>query len=120
MNGFSPFLWLLLGATIQLFGFGRWMTPVAAWLVPVAMLHFAHAMEPLAGMLWIWLALTAALVVSLRGVVPIPGLAYVMVPLVWGLTASLSYLVDGLVAPLVPGFAATLVFPVAWTPSRTL
>jgi hypothetical protein len=60
MNIPAPFLWLFLGAVLQLFGFGRWMTPLAAWLAPVLLLHFAHTMPPVAGMLWIWLALAIA------------------------------------------------------------
>jgi apolipoprotein N-acyltransferase len=115
MNILVPFLWLLLGAVIHLFGFGRWMTPVAAWLMPVFVLHFAHTMPPIAGMLWIWLALALAWAFSLRGVVPIPGAVYLALPVLWGLFAALPFLVDRLVAPLVPGFWATLVFPVAWT-----
>ncbi len=115
MNISSPFLWLLLGGGLQVFGFGRWMTPLAAWLVPVFVLHFAHGMPPVAGMLWIWLAMAIALGISMRGVVPIPGLAYLVLPVVAGFSMSLPFLVDRLVAPLVPGFWATLVFPAAWT-----
>jgi len=115
MNIFAPFLWLFLGTVIQLFGFGRWMTPVASWLAPVFILHFAHEMSPLSGMLWIWLAMAVALAVSLRGAVPIPGLAYLAVPVGFGLFAALPFLIDRLAAPFVPGFWAVLVFPAAWT-----
>ena len=114
MNILGPFFWLFLGAAIHLFGFGRWMTLFAAWLMPVLVLHFAHAMPALAGMLWIWLALALAMAVSLRGVVPIPGVAYLALPVFFGLFAALPFLVDRLAAPLVPGFWATLVFPAAW------
>lgn len=115
MNIPPPLFWLLLGAIIQLFGFGRWMTPFTAWLVPVFVLHFAHGAPSIAGMLWIWLALALAMAISLRGVVPLPGAAYLALPVLWGLLAALPFLVDRLVAPLVPGFWATLVFPAAWT-----
>lgn len=115
MNILAPFLWLSLGTVIHLFGFGRWMTPMAAWLMPVFMLHFAHSLPPIAGMLWIWLALTLALAIRVRGVVPIPGVAYLTLPISWGLLAALPFLVDRLVAPLVPGVWATLVFPAAWS-----
>lgn len=111
----AAFLWLLLGGGLQLFGFGRWMTPLAAWLAPVFLLHFAHVMPPLAGTLWIWLALAVAMGISLRGIVPIPGLAYLALPVMWGFFGALPFLVDRLVAPLLPGFWATLLFPAAWT-----
>jgi len=109
------FLWLLLGAGLQVLSFGRWMTPLAAWLAPVFILHFAHGMAPVAGMLWTWLALAIALGISLRGIVPIPGLAYLALPIVWGFLGALPFLVDRLVAPLIPGFWATLAFPAACT-----
>lgn len=115
MELYIAFLWLLLGAGIQLLGFGRWMTPLAAWLAPIFLLHFMHSMPPVVGMLWVWLALTIAMGISLRGIVPVPGLAYLALPAVWGLFGSLPFLIDKLVAPLLPGFWATLIFPVAWT-----
>ena len=107
--------WLILGAAIQLLGFGRWMTPLAAWLAPVFLLHFVHSQPTLAGVLWLWLALAIAMGVSLRGIVPIPGLAYLALPVLWGLLGSLPFMVDRLVVALVPGLWATFVFPVAWT-----
>lgn len=109
------FSWLILAAALQLLGFGRWMTPVAPWFVPVFFLHFTHNMPLLAGMLWVWLALAVALGISLRGIVPIPGLAYLILPVMLGLFGSLPYLADKMLAPLVPGFWVTLVFPMAWT-----
>lgn len=111
----APFAWLIAGAVMQVFGFGRWLTPLATWLMPVFVLHFARVMPPVAGMLWIWLALTVAMGISLRGVVPIPGAAYLVLPATMGFLGSLPFLIDRLVAPLVPGFWETLVFPAAWT-----
>ena len=107
--------WLIPGALFQLFGFGRWMTSVAPWLAPVCFLHFAHHMPPLAGMLWIWLAAALVLAICLRGIVPIPGIAYLILPVVWGLFSSLPFAADRLIAPHIPGFWSTLIFPVAWT-----
>ncbi len=115
MGTLAVFGWLLLGAGLQLLSFGRWMTPLAAWLVPVFLLHFTHNLPPLTGALWVWSALAIAFGISLRGIVPIPGLGYLLLPVVWGLFGALPFLIDKLVAPLVPGFAATLVLPVAWT-----
>jgi len=111
----TAFYWLALGAGLQLFGFGRWMTPVAPWLVPVFLLHFSHNMPILSGMLWIWLALTIVFGISLRGIVPIPGFAYLVLPVSWGWTAALPFALAKLVGPLLPSFSATLAFPLAWT-----
>lgn len=109
------FYWLLLGAGLQLFGFGRWMNPLTPWLVPVFLLFFTHSMPLISGMLWVWLALFFALGISLRGIVPIPGVAYLILPAVLGLLGVLPYAIDKLVAPLLPGFWLTLVFPVTLT-----
>jgi len=111
----TVFYWLALGAGLQLFGFGRWMTPVAPWLVPVFLLHFSHNMPMFSGMLCIWLALTIVFGISLRGVVPIPGLAYLLIPITWGLFAAIPFALDKLLGPLLPGFWTTLAFPLAWT-----
>ncbi|MEJ2107742.1 MAG: nitrilase-related carbon-nitrogen hydrolase [Acidiferrobacteraceae bacterium] len=115
MDILAKALWLLLGSAIQLLGFGRWMTPLAAWLAPVFLLHFAHGLTPAIAMLWIWLSLGVAMGISLRGIVPIPGIAYLVLPITTGLLGALPFLFNGLVAPHVPGFWATLVFPVALT-----
>lgn len=115
MDILAKALWLLLGSAIQLLGFGRWMTPLAAWLAPVFLLHFAHGLTPAIAMLWIWLSLAVAMGVSLRGIVPIPGIAYLVLPITTGLLGALPFLFNGLVAPQVPDFWATLVFPVALT-----
>jgi len=115
MDMFAKFAWLILGTALQLLGFGRWMTPLAAWLAPLFLLHFAHQVSPVTAMLWTWLGIAVAMGISLRGLVPIPGLAYLVLPVTFGLLGALPYLVDGLVAPLIPGFWSTLVFPVAMT-----
>ncbi|WP_455220905.1 apolipoprotein N-acyltransferase [Kaarinaea lacus] len=111
----TTFVWLILGASIQLFGFGRWMTSLAAWLAPIFILHYFHLVPPITGLLWVWFALTIALGISLRGIVPIPGMAYLILPIVWGLIGSLPYVIDKLVSPSMHGVWVTLVFPLAWT-----
>jgi apolipoprotein N-acyltransferase len=107
-------IWLALGGLLQLFGFGRRMVPAAAWLVPVALLHFARGVDPLAGALGIWLVLWIAIAVANYGVIRVPGAAYVGVTALIAALGMLAYLADRLVAPLLPGFTSTLVFPLAW------
>jgi len=114
MEAATVYYWLALGAGLQLFGFGRWMTPVTPWLVPVFLLHFTHQVPALAGFLWIWFALAIAIAISMRGIVPIPGLAYLGLPVIWGLMNALPYAADKMLVPGIHGFGATLVFPLAW------
>ena len=43
--------WLLLGGALQIFGFGKWIVPLAAWLAPVFLLRFTRSASPLMGLL---------------------------------------------------------------------
>jgi apolipoprotein N-acyltransferase len=107
-------IWVALGGLLQLFGFGKWMIPAAAWLVPVFLLHFARGVDPLAGALGIWLVLWIAIAVANQDVMRVPRVGYYGVTALIALLAMLAYLTDRLVAPHLPGFTSTLVFPLAW------
>ena len=107
-------VWLTLGGLLQLFGFGKRMIPATAWLVPVFLLHFMRTVDPLAGALGIWLVLWIALAVANRDVLRVPGVAYLGVTALIAAALMLPYLADRLLAPQLPGFASTLVFPLAW------
>jgi apolipoprotein N-acyltransferase len=107
-------IWLALGGLLQLFGFGKWMIPAAAWLVPVFLLHFARGVDPLAGALGIWLVLWIAIAVANQDVIRVPRVGYFGVTALIAALAMLAYLADRLGAPRLPGFTSTLVFPLAW------
>jgi hypothetical protein len=107
-------IWLALGGLLQLFGFGKWMIPAAAWLVPVFLLHFARGVDPLAGALGIWLVLWIAIAVANQDVIRVPRVGYFGVTALIAALAMLAYLADRLIAPHLPGFTSTLVFPLAW------
>lgn len=57
----------------------------------------------------------AALLIANRDVVPFPAVPYVVIMGVAALTVMLVYLADHAIARRMHGFAATLVFPAAWT-----
>jgi apolipoprotein N-acyltransferase len=107
-------VWLGLGGLFQLFGFGKWMIPAAAWLVPMFLLHFTRRVDPLAGALGIWLTLWIAISAANYDVIRVPGVAYFGVTALVAASQMLPYLADRLMAPRLPGFASTLVFPLAW------
>jgi apolipoprotein N-acyltransferase len=52
-------------------------------------------------------------------VLPLPGLAYVGAFIGISLVSALAFLADRLLAPDLPGFASTLVFPLAWVGLET-
>jgi apolipoprotein N-acyltransferase len=110
----QSFVWLALGGLLQLFGFGKRMIPAAAWLVPVFLLHFARGVDPFVGALGVWLVLWIAIAVANQDVIRVPRVAYYGVTTLIAALAMLAYLADRLLAPHLPGFTSTLVFPLAW------
>ena len=108
------FGWLFIGGFFRLFDFGKKIVPLAAWLSPVFFLHFAHGIDPLAGISLIWLAILTAAFWAYRDVIPVPGIAYPLIVALLSLTWILPYLADRLLYARIPGFLSTLIFPSAW------
>jgi len=114
MTGIYSFVWLAVGGILRFFDFGRWTIPLAAWLSPVFLIRFVHLNDPTLAAATIWLVLALAGFVALRGVIPLPGVAYpIFVALLAGVW-TLPYLADRLLFDRLPGLASTLVFPLAW------
>ena len=114
MTGIGSLLWLAMGGILRLFDFGRWTIPLAAWLAPVFLIHFARLNDPFLGAVVIWLVMMLAGYFALRGVIPLPGVAYpIFIALLAGLWA-LPFLADRLLFDRLPGLSSTLVFPLAW------
>ncbi len=112
---FTSLVWLALGGLLQVFGFGLWTIPAAAWVVQLFMLRFSRRVKPLAGALSIWLAFFIANSIANTGSTHVMPLALYLA--VMGLVSGLfvlPYLADRLIARRLPGFVSTLVFPVAW------
>jgi hypothetical protein len=78
MTAVGNYAWLLLGGLAQVFGFGKWATPLAGWLAPVFLPHFGRSTVPMVGVLGIWLALFLAMSLSNRGVMPVLGPWYLV------------------------------------------
>ena len=114
MTGIYSFIWLVIGGILRLFDSGKWTIPLAAWIAPVFLIHFARLNDPLPGVLLIWLVMALATYFAYRDLVPLPGSAYpifvVMISALW----TLPYLADRLLYARLPGFASTLAFPLAW------
>lgn len=107
-------VWLALGGLLRLFGFGKWMIPAADWLVPLFLLRFSRRERPLPGALGIWLVLWIAVSIANRDILPLPGAAYFGITSLIAASFTLPYVADRLITPRLPGFVATLVFPLAW------
>ena len=46
---FTSLVWLALGGLLQVFGFGLYTIPLAAWFVHLFMLRYSRKVKPLAG-----------------------------------------------------------------------
>lgn len=106
-------LWLGLSGVLGLFTFGAWLVPGLAWVAPIFTLRFLRTQPVLRGFAAALPVAAATLAVILRGAVPIPGVGYPIFIAVTAVVGLLPYLLDRLLAPRLPGLAATLVFPLA-------
>ena len=116
----DPTLWLVIGGLLSIFTSGRWMIAAAGWLAPLFLLHYAHAVPIWPALLWLWLAAALALGIANWRVIPVPVFIYPLVVLFLSASLVLPYLTDRLLAPSLPGFLSTLVFPLAWTATEFL
>jgi len=106
--------WLVVAAVLLPFAYGRWNVALAAWLAPVFLLRFVRTQSLKVGLPVAYLVLTAAFAVQMRGMIPIPGVAYYVFLVLFGIPSVLPYVLDRLLAPRLSGLGATLVFPTAW------
>ena len=107
--------WLTLGGVLAIFCGGRLIIPVAMWLSPVVLLHAARTNPGFVTILLIWLVVAVSAFIGNRGVLPITGIAYVVVSAGMALPLVLSVFADRLIGPRVPLALATFAFPLAWT-----
>jgi apolipoprotein N-acyltransferase len=114
MTDIYSLLWLVIGGGLRFFDFGRWTIPLAAWLAPVFLIHFAHLNDPLLAIALIWFITMIAGYFALRGVIPLPAFAYPIFIGVLAVLWTLPYLADRLLFDQMPGLASTLVYPFAW------
>jgi apolipoprotein N-acyltransferase len=108
------FIWLFIGGFFRLFDFGKKTIPIAAWLSPIFLLHFAHGLDPLSGLFLIWFTISIAAYFAYRDVIPVPGIAYPLIVALLSLTWTLPYLADRLLYARYQSSISTLIFPSAW------
>ena len=113
MRQITPFVWLAIGGVFATLCLGKGTIPLAAWLAPIFLLHFARITRPIAGLLSIWLVLLVAAAVSNRGVIPLSGFTYFGVVSMIAIALTISYVADRLLAAQFAGFSSTLIFPLA-------
>jgi len=113
-------LWLAVAAVLLLVSSGANNVPIAAWLAPVFLLRFVRRQRAWLGLLVAYAVLIATMTFYFRGMVPIPGVAYDIFLVLWGIPMVAPYFVDRLLAHRLTGLSATLVFPTAWVVTEYL
>ena len=94
--------------------------PPATWLALILLLHASRSMPAVLGILYLWLAVYAALAIGNRGIVPVPGAAYFGIVAFLATTVSLPFVLDRFVAPRLGALGSTLIFPVAFVAAEFL
>lgn len=111
--GSRSWVWLVSAAALLLFSNGANNVPLAAWLAPVLLLRFVRVQSLKVGLPVAYVLLAAAFAFQFRGMVPIPGVAYYIFLVVWGIPMVLPYVIDRFLARKVVGLSGSLVFPAA-------
>jgi apolipoprotein N-acyltransferase len=97
-----------------MFSNGRFSLFFAAWASAALLLYWVRNFSPVKGFLWAWLLLTIAWGFQFFGMVPVPLLFYVLISAVYGLIASLPFLLDLILTRNRSQFLQTLIFPASW------
>lgn len=108
------YLWLLLGGAGLLFSNGVTLAPVAAWVGPLLMVRFLRTQKALPGLLIGYAVNAAAFFVQWQPAFQDAGAMFSLYAAAFGLIVYLPYVVDRLLRPRVPGFAGSLILPLAW------
>lgn len=104
-----------LAGLLLLLSMGRWNLGPAAWLAPLLMLRFLRTTPTPLGLAVGAVIYVLAYVIGWRGVMPFSGTIYLLVMAGVGLLHFLPFVLDRLLYQRLPGFAATLLFPLAFT-----
>jgi apolipoprotein N-acyltransferase len=110
----APFVWLAAGAVLMGTVIRIPDVPVATWLGLVFLVHATRTASVFPGLLFVWLAVYAGLLVGNRVSIPLSGPLYFGVVAALTVTAWLPFAADRLLVTRIGGWSSTLVFPLAW------
>ena len=108
-------LWLAVATVASIFSqaSGKWLIPILAWVAPIFYLRFFRS-ERRGWLAYLLVAVSTA-VVTFINMPPMLGTLGPPIVLLVSLLFPLPYLADRKLSPFLPGFASSLVFPVAMT-----
>lgn len=115
VNDRWSFLWLAIGILLVI----PMRVPLVAWLAPIFLLRFMRSQKTWRGFLILCLASMVPIAIIMREFADVLGLkpfpVFLVMVAITAIIGSLSLLADRLLVPHLPGFAATLVLPLAST-----
>ena len=108
-------LWLAVATVLSIFSqaSGKWLIPILAWVAPIFYLRFYRS-ERRGWLAYLLVAVSTA-VVTFINMPPMLGTLGPPIVLLVALLFPLPYLADRKLAPHLPGFTNSLVFPVVMT-----
>ena len=109
------YLLLAIGLLFLLVSNGRWIIPVATWLFPVFIIRFLRTQKNPWHIFICSIAYIGLFCIAWKGLILLSGPLYYVVAGGIGLAFLIPFLIDKFLSPRIPGFLATLVFPLAWT-----
>ena len=115
--------WLVIAAVLMLFANGKWIIPLATWMVPVFTIRFMRTQKAGRGYLFVVLIsiLTDLIAWDVKFSAPVAEVLFAVIStVIWALVMNLSLLADRLLYPHLRiqgrlSCVATLVYPLAAT-----
>ena len=110
-SGMHAGICLITAAALLFFADGRNTIALAAWLAPMFLLRFVRSQTAKLGLLVAYLVIAVTRGISMRGMIPIPGIFYFIFLLISSVSALFPYIADRLLARRLTGVISTLIFP---------
>lgn len=109
------YILLAIGLILFLVSNGRWIVPVAIWLGFVFVIRYFRSQKSVWPTLIGAIAVVGVYCISWQGLIRLDGFMFYAVAAGIGLVFLVPFLIDKFMSPRIPGFLATLVFPLTWT-----
>lgn len=97
-----------------LFSNGRFTLFFATWISTTMMLYAVRTLSLSQGFIFSWLIITFSYTIQFYKVVPLPFPFYILTMSLYGIIASLPYVIDKVFSKNKSSFLQTLVFPTSW------
>ncbi|HVO74068.1 MAG TPA: nitrilase-related carbon-nitrogen hydrolase [Ignavibacteriaceae bacterium] len=108
------YAYLLISFIFLFFFNGRWILPIAAFIVPIFLIRFLRFQKPVKGFLIIIVAGWISNIFIWKGMMPMSGFFYYFLMLMMSVFNSLTFLIDRVFFQKFKGIISTLVFPSAY------